>query len=110
MSDRAGILANLRPAAATMTRLYACGVTRTVGTLTVCNDGAATSFRITSGKFAQLNTETKTRRFWDAAIAANTTIVMPSRSVLENGDWIDVYATLATLTFAFDGVEEVLNA
>jgi hypothetical protein len=110
MSDRAGILASVVPGAATMTRLYACGVTRSVGTITVCNFGAATVFRITSGKFADLNTATLTRRYWDVPIAANTTVVLPSRSVLENGDWIDVYALLATLTFSFDGVEETLNA
>lgn len=110
MAERVGILANLNPGAATPTRLYACGVTRTVGTLTICNSGAAGTFRVWCGEFAQNNTNVATRRYFDATIGANTTVVTPSRWALKNGDWIDVQGSTANFAFAFDGVEETLDA
>ena len=98
--------ANRNPAAATATTLYtAPAMGAMVARILIANRSAtATSFRVAlveSG--ASLGNQHYLA--FDIAIQGNDTVNFPVGAGLASGDFIVVYATLATLTFTPVGIE-----
>ena len=75
-----------------------------VSTVTICNQGAATSVRL-SVAVAGLADTAKQYLLYDVSIAANTSYTLTLGVTLAATDVIRVYNTLATCSFNIFGVE-----
>lgn len=106
MSASYKVLAQSIPNAATLTVAYTVpALTSTVvSSVVICNQGVATSFRISVAVAALADTP-KQYLFYDVAIGANTTYTATLGLTLATTDVIRVYATLATVSFNFYGSE-----
>lgn len=107
MAESIKVLAQTRPAAATLTDSYTvpAATTTVVSSITVMNDSAtATSFRI-SVAVAGAADATKQYLFRDVPINGNDTFTATLGVTLAATDVIRVYATLATVSFNVFGVE-----
>jgi hypothetical protein len=97
--------ANRSPVAATNTTIYtAPSQGAMLGRILVANRSGTTSFRI----FLVASGDTVGNHnaiAYDIAIQANDTVNFPVGAGLASGDFIVVYATLATLTFTPVGIE-----
>lgn len=93
------------PSATTLTELYDCpDATSFVGKLNICNrSNVATSFRVS---IEIDNAATSNEQFlaYDTPIAGNEVITIDGLT-LTGDDRVNVYATLATLSFSLLGVE-----
>lgn len=99
--------ANRNPSAATNTTLYTVPVSTTamVSRVMVANRSAtATTFRIYLVESGG-TTGNQHAIAYDAPIAGNDSVTIPVGAGLASGDFIVVYATLATLTFTPFGLE-----
>lgn len=94
------------PVATTLTDLYTVpAATQAVcSTLAVCNQSTATAFRVSVAVAGAVD-DAKQYLFYDAAIAANSTVTITIGMTLGATDVVRVYATLATLSFNLFGVE-----
>ena len=107
MAETLKVLSQTNPSATTLTDSYTVpGATTTVvSSLSVCNRSAtATSFRV-SIAVAGAADDNKQYVYYDVAIPGNDTFIATIGVSLGATDVIRVYATLATLTFQFYGVE-----
>ncbi len=102
------------PAAATQTRFYTAPVGvnsfTVLSQMTVYNNGAAGDFRVFVGSFQDPSgaaVTQKTKRYGPPAgsIPAGTTVVIPGRAVVNDGGWIEIYASHANFAFSMDAVE-----
>ena len=100
------VLGQSLPLATTLTDLYTvpASTSTVVSTIVVCNQGAATSFRISVAVAGAVDA-TSQYLFRDTDIAANTTYTVTIGITLATTDKIRVYATLATLSFSAFGSE-----
>lgn len=106
MAETLKVLGQSKPLATTLTDAYTVPAltTAVVSSIVICNQGAATSFRI-SVAVAGLADTAKQYLFYDTAIAANTTYTVTIGISLGAADVVRVYNTLATLSFNIFGVE-----
>lgn len=107
MTDTVLILAQSKPAAATLTDAYTVpgATSTTVSTIVVCNQSStATSFRISVAEAGAANTAAQ-YLYYDVAIPGNDTFCATIGATLAATDVIRVYNTLATLSFNVFGVE-----
>jgi hypothetical protein len=110
MADTYKILGQSNPSAATLTELYAVPAsTQTIlSGISVCNrSSVATSFRVS----VELNGAAPADQqylAYDAPIAGNECLKLPNSEgvTLGDTDTVNVYATLATLSFQAFGVEK----
>lgn len=101
------VLSQTKPSATTLTDSYTVpgATSATVSSLVVCNQSAtATSFRI-SVAVAGAADNTKQYLYYDVPINGNDTFIATVGITLATTDVIRVYATLATLSFNFYGVQ-----
>ena len=100
------VLGQSNPLAATLTTLYTVPAsTQTVAsTLTICNRGAATSYRV-AVRPAAATLSNEHYIVFDSAITANDSIFLTVGLTLNATDVVSVYATLATLSFNLAGTE-----
>jgi len=106
MAEANKVLAQVKPAAATQTTLYTVpggGVLSAVGHLTICNQGAATTFRVRIN-IAGAGDDDKQYLFYDTPIGAGESIPC-GPIVMATTDVMKVYATLATVNFVLQGTE-----
>lgn len=94
------------PGATTLTALYTvpASTSAVVSTIVACNQGAATSIRL-SVAIAGAADASAQYIAYDVAIGANTTYTFTIGVTLATTDVIRVYATLATVSFAAFGSE-----
>lgn len=107
MAETSKVLAQTNPTATTLTDSYtnATAGGAVVSSLTVCNRSATqTTFRV-SVAVAGAADDNKQYIYYDVIIPGNDTFIATVGITLANTDVIRVYATLATLTFNFFGVE-----
>lgn len=106
MAESLKVLAQTKPGAASLTDSYTVpAATSTVlSTVMICNQGAATSFRISIAVAGAADTA-KQYLFYDTPIAANTSISVTIGVTLAATDVLRVYNTLATCSFNVFGAE-----
>jgi len=107
MAEQVKTLVQSAPLAATLTALAAPGTGKSwaVSSIFVANRSAtATSFRISIAK-AAAGDSVEQYIYYDIPIGGNDTFVATVGIGLEATDIFRVYATLATLSFTFEGVE-----
>jgi len=107
MADTLKVLAQTNPGASSLTDAYtvAASTTVMVNTLTIANRSAvATSYRVTVA-VAGAADDPKHYLFYDVPIMGNCTHCYHLGVTLATTEKIRVWATLATLTFNFFGVE-----
>lgn len=106
MAEARKVLGQSKPAATTLTALYTVPAsTQVVGSsLVVCNQGAATTFRVSVAIAGAADTPAQYLAY-DVAIGANITIVYTLGFTLGAADVVRVYNTLATVSFNLFGVE-----
>jgi len=107
MANILRVLGQSAPGAASLTTLYTVpGATSTaVSSIVVCNRSAtATSFRI-AVRPAGAAISNEMYLYYDVTIAGNDTFVATIGISLAATDKVDVYATLATLSFNLFGTE-----
>lgn len=99
-------LAQSKPNATTLTDAYTvpAATSAVVSSITICNQGTATSYRI-SVAVAGLADTAKQYIAYDIAIAANSTDVLTLGITLATTDVIRVYNTNANCSFNIFGVE-----
>lgn len=101
------ILGQSKPVATTLTTLYTVPAltSAVISSLTICNLSAtATSFRIAvipSGE----SIADKHYFYYDVLIGGNDTFIFTGGITMATGDKIEVYSTLATLSFNLFGNE-----
>ena|SRR3990167_1925818 len=107
MANTYKILGQSNPSAATLTEAYAvpAATSTIVSTITVANRSTvSTSFRIAIEPDGAANDNTYIA--YDTPIGPNQTIVFDKLGVtIDASDTVNVYATLATLSFNIFGVE-----
>lgn len=106
MAEAYKVLGQSKPTATTLTDAYTvpAATSAVVSSITICNQGAATSYRI-SVAVAGLADTAKQYIAYDVPIAANSTDVFTVGVTLATTDVIRVYNTLATLSFNIFGTE-----
>lgn len=106
MAETYKVLAQSKPGAASLTDAYTvpAATSAVVSSITICNQGAATSYRI-SVAVAGLADTAKQYIAFDVPIAANTTDVFTVGITLGAADVVRVYNTLATCSFNLYGTE-----
>jgi hypothetical protein len=99
-------LGQVAPSATTATTLYTVPIsTSTVcSTLTVCNRGASTTYRIAI-RPAGATLANQHYIVYDAVIAANESVLLTIGITLDTTDVITVYAGTANLSFGVFGSE-----
>lgn len=107
MADTYKTLAQVNPAAATLTAAYTVpGATSAIiSTIVIANRSVATSFRISIAVAGAADNNIQYIAY-DVAIGANESIALTLGITLATTDVIRVYATLATLSFNIFGVEK----
>ena len=101
-------LGQSNPSATTLTDIYTVPASTTgiVTTITVANRSAtATSFRI-SHALAGAVDDNKQYLYYDCSIGGNDVVQITTSIPMATTDVLRVYATLATLSFNIDGIEE----
>ena len=105
MADKWGALAQIAPAATTLTLAYTvlAGKQSTVEAV-ICNRGAAATVRL-SHAIAGAADAVAQYLLYDYAIAAGESKVT-ARFTMNEADLLRVYASTATVTFNINGIEE----
>lgn len=100
------VLGQSKPVATTLTDAYTVPAltSAVVSTITICNQGAATSIRLSVAVGGAVDTG-KQYILYDASIGANTTYTITIGITLATTDVIRVYNTLATCSFNIFGSE-----
>lgn len=100
------VLGQSKPGAVTLTDAYTVpGATSAViSSIVICNQGAATSFRISVAVAGAVDTGAQ-YLFYDTAIGANTTYTVTIGITLAAAGVVRVYNTLATVSFNIFGSE-----
>lgn len=100
------VLGQSNPAAATPTTIYTvpAATATVISSLTVCNRGSATSFRIAI-RPAGAALSNEHYLYFDVAIPANDTFIATVGLTLATTDVVTVYATDASLSFSLFGQE-----
>lgn len=106
MAETRKVLGQSKPGAATLTAAYTvpAATQAVVSTIVVCNQGAATSYRLSVAIAGAADTAAQYIAY-DVAIAANTTHTYTIGVTLGAADVVRVYNTLATVSFGIFGVE-----
>lgn len=107
MAETVKVLAQSNPSATTLTDVYTVpGATSAlVSSVTICNRSAtATAFRISVAVAGAADNNIQYIAY-DAPIKGNDTVSMTLGLSLATTDKLRVYATLATLSFNFFGLE-----
>lgn len=106
MATALKVLGQSKPAAATLTALYTvpASTQAVVSTITVCNQGAATTFRISVAIAGAADTAAQYIAY-DVAIGANETAYVTIGATLGAADVIRVYNAAATVSFNAFGQE-----
>ena len=106
MANTYKVLGQSKPLATTLTALYTvpAATSTVVSSLVVCNQGAATSYRI-SVAIAGAGDTAAQYLAYDVAIGANTSDTWTIGITLAATDVVRVYNTLATLSFNLFGQE-----
>ena len=106
MAETRAVLGQSKPAATTLTDAYtvAAATQVVVSTIVVCNQGAATAYRISVAVAGAADTPAQYIAY-DVAIGANTTHTYTIGVTLGATDVIRVYNTLATCSFNIFGVK-----
>lgn len=107
MADAFKTLAQLNPAATTLTTLYTvpASTSTTVSTITVCNQAAsAGSFRISVAQ-AGYSDVARQYLYYDTAIPANETFAATIGITLATTDVVRAYSSNASMCFNVFGVE-----
>lgn len=106
MTDTAKVLAQVNPAATTLTTLYTvpAATSAAVSSIVVCNQSTASSFRI-SIQVAGAADNAKQYLYYDTVIPANDTFVATIGITLATTDVVKIYAGSANLSFSLFGVE-----
>lgn len=107
MAEAIKVLSQTKPSATTLTDSYTVpgATTAVISTIVVCNQGAATSYRL-SIAVAGLADTAKQYIAYDAPLAANESRTFTLGVTLGAADVVRVYNTLATVSFNVFGVEE----
>lgn len=94
------------PSAATLTEIYDCPVsTQFVGRLSICNRSTTpTSFRV-SIQIDNAADDNAQYLAYDTPIGANEVLAIEGITMTDD-DRLNVYATLATLSFSLMGVQQ----
>ena len=100
------VLGQSAPTAATATTLYTVpAATSTIGSsITICNTGASTSYRIAI-RPAGASLAAAHYLAYDAVCEQYTSVILTFGMTLATTDVVTVYATLATLSFSLFGSE-----
>ncbi len=100
------VLGQSKPVATTLTALYTvpAATSAVASTLVICNQGAATSVRVSVAVAGAVDTGAQYLLI-DAAIAANTSFTLTLGITLATTDVVRVYNTLATVSFNLFGSE-----
>lgn len=106
MTEEFRIVAQIAPPATTPTDAFTATVpTRIIGVTIANRSSVATAFRMSVAVNGEAD-DVKQYLFYDVPILGNETIDLSvSVTALQVGDIIRVYATLATLSFNFSGIE-----
>lgn len=107
MANTFKVLGQSDPSATTLTDVYTvpASTETTISTLTVANrSSSATSFRISVAPAGAADSDEQ-YLYYDIATAGNDTFAATLGITLEATDVVRVYATDATLSFQFFGVE-----
>ena len=109
MADTYKVLGQVAPSATTLSTLYTVPALKqtVIAKVTVCNRGAATSFRLSVAVAGAADNNIQ-YNFYDVAIGANESIDVMQGVTIQPTDIIRCYATLATLTFNAFGDEQDL--
>lgn len=93
--------------ATTETSIYASptATTTTIRQILVCNTNASAAVVSMSLVPYGSTASTSNRLFKDFSIPANETIILDVAQVLEAGDFLSVYSTLANVTFTVSGIQ-----
>jgi hypothetical protein len=107
MTTALKVLGQVKPSAASLTPLYtATAVTTVVSSIVICNQSSTpTTFRVAIRGNGGDTIDTKHYIYYDMLIAGNDTFVITGGITLQASDVIEVYATLATLSFSAFGQE-----
>ena len=102
-----GLLAQSQPSAAAESLIYTApqSTTATISTMFICNQGAATTFRV---RVAFRGEETATTRqyiYYGTAIAANDTIAVTGGMTLSDGESMYGYSVSGNVSFSLFGGE-----
>jgi hypothetical protein len=98
------VLGQVNPAATTLTTLYTAPAGAVVSTLSVCNQGATTTFRVlVSVAGAALNA--KQYVVYDTGVDAKDTVFLTLGMTLAATDIVKVYAGTANVSFNLFGSE-----
>jgi hypothetical protein len=102
------VLGQVNPSATTATTLYTApgGTQAIVSTLSICNQGISTTFRV-SVRPAGATADPKHYIVYDAYINANDSTFLTLGLTLTPSDVITVYAGTATVSFGLFGSEIV---
>lgn len=106
MAEAYKVLGQSKPSAATLTDAYTVpgATSAVVSSIVICNQGAATSYRISVAVAGAADTA-KQYIAYDVAIAATSSDVFTLGITLATTDVVRVYNTLATCSFNIYGAE-----
>jgi len=107
MAEVLKVLAQLNPAATTLTALYTVPAltSATVSTLAVCNRSASSVTFRTSVAVAGAADDVKQYLFYDVVLTKNSTFTATIGVTLGAADVVRVYASTTGLSFSLFGVE-----
>lgn len=100
------VLGQSNPSAATLTALYTvpAATSAVASTLAVCNQGAATTYRV-AVRPAGATVAAQHYVVFDAPVSANDSVFLTLGISLATTDVVSVYAGTATLSFSLFGSE-----
>ncbi len=107
MADTLKVLAQVNPAATTLTTLYTVpgATSTTVSSLVVCNQAGTTgTFRV-SVQIAAAVDNAKQYLYYDVSVPANDTFTATIGMTLATTDVVKVYASSTSFSFSLFGVE-----
>lgn len=106
MASAYKVLGQVNPLAATLTTLYTVpsSTSTVVSTLSICNEGVSTTFRI-AVRPAAAAIDPKHYISYDIALNANDSILLTLGITLATTDVVSVYAGTATVAFSLFGSE-----
>ena len=104
MSATYKVLAQSNPLAATLTTLYTAPASAVVSTLSVCNQGATTTFRVLVSVAGE-SIDSKQYIIYDTGIDAKDSVFLTLGLTLAATDQVKVYANTANVSFNMFGSE-----
>jgi hypothetical protein len=104
MADTFKVLGQAALAATTLTDVYTAANPATVSTISICNRGTATSFRL-SVAIAGAANDNKQYTHYDVAIPANDSLLITAGYTLAATDVVRAYAASANVSVNIFGAE-----